>query len=1139
MSFCLGRARLSAGVRNVVRACLLWCSAAAALGGCAWGQTPVDGEVSGFVVDATGAALKGAVVQVRNLANGLTAVAKTEGRGEFVVAHLPAGDYRVVVAYERFANLTLEPVVVEVGGVTSVEARLKVGGIISSVNVTAVPEPPATVSVDEVASTATSSVVTPEEMERTPVNGRRWQAFALLTPTVNADPEGDGLLSFRGVASTQNSSRVDGGDDDQSFGAVPRGTGGESGAEIEDAAETGSSKRVSAGNVDGGGGYGRHAGAAYTFSQEAVKEFRVSGQNYSALYGHAAGGIITTVSKSGANALHGTGFYMVRSSAFGATNPFSIATTYVGGVSTSTAVKPSDLRQQFGGSVGGAAVRDKLFYFYTYDQQLRSFPAVSTPDDPNFYLLTPTQRALLGNRGVRPAKVDAALTYLDSLTGTVPRRHDQTINFGKVDWQAATRHRLSVQYDRARSSSPSGARSSPVVGLGAASLGSSYTKVDSVLGRWMWTVSPKLSHELRVQYGRDLQFETASKPLPQEPAVGPDGYAPEIAIGPDGFTFGTSTSLGRRAYPDENKVQLADLLTVVRGRHQIQVGMDVSFVHDDISSLSNLPGAFHYDSGITSGHAGGLVDWITDYTFNVNAYPNGGCPSITAAVHDFCFRSFTQTFGQKTVTFDTQEWAGFLQDDWRVRRGLTISAGLRYEYELSPLPQQPNAALDAVFGQKGATSVFPEDRNNFGPRVGVSWEPFGSGRGVVRIGYGLFYGRLPGATLSSALTRTALPSSVASVLILPTTVTNCPQVANQGFGYACSYVTTPPAAVGKTTSAMVFDRRFRLPAVQQGSFSIEREVGAGTVASATYLMNLDRQLPNSVDINIAPAVATKEFQLQGGTGAVGVRDGETFVVPFYSQRLNTNFGPVTDILSNADATYNALVLEARRRSRGGVEFRASWTWAKAIDYGQSGGATPRTNAQFDPFDVRYDKGLSALNYPHKFVASVVWEPRFTIEQHWLRSTVNGWAVSPIFTETSGRPYSLDIFGGTRLTGGHESINGAGGAAYLPTVGRNTLRLPDTGRVDLRLSKAVRVSEGVKVRGVAEAFNLTNRVNYSSIMQRAYLVGKETNGITPLVFQSAATVAAEGLNVRPFGTFTAASTGQSPERQVQLGLRVEF
>jgi hypothetical protein len=207
----------------------------------------------------------------------------------------------------------------------------------------------------------------------------------------------------------------------------------------------------------------------------------------------------------------------------------------------------------------------------------------------------------------------------------------------------------------------------------------------------------------------------------------------------------------------------------------------------------------------------------------------------------------------------------------------------------------------------------------------------------------------------------------------------------------------------------VFDRRFRLPAVQQGSLTVEREVGAGVVASATYLMNIDRQLPNSVDINIAPATATKMFQLQGGTGVIGVQDGETFVVPFYSQRVNTSFGPVTDIVSNADATYNAMVLEARRRLRAGFEFRTSWTWAKAIDYGQ-GGATPRTNAQFDPFNVLYDKGLSALNHPHKILASAVWEPRLTGEKHWVRVAANGWTVAPLFVESSGRPYTLDIFG---------------------------------------------------------------------------------------------------------------------------------
>jgi hypothetical protein len=144
----------------------------------------------------------------------------------------------------------------------------------------------------------------------------------------------------------------------------------------------------------------------------------------------------------------------------------------------------------------------------------------------------------------------------------------------------------------------------------------------------------------------------------------------------------------------------------VRGRHQVQVGGDVSFVHDYIDALSNVEGAFHYDSGVTSGHAGGLVDWITDYTFNVNAYPNGGCPSIFSKVHDFCFRSYSQSFGQSAVTFNTQEWAGFVQDNWRPRAGLTVNAGLRYEYEFLPLPQQPNGALDAAFGSTGATACF-------------------------------------------------------------------------------------------------------------------------------------------------------------------------------------------------------------------------------------------------------------------------------------------------------------------------------------------------------------------------------------------------------------------------------------------------
>ncbi len=1080
------------------------------------GQTAVDGVIHGVVVDGGGAAVRGAHVQVDDAATGFRAQVTTDNGGEFLVARVPVGTYRVAVEAAGFERLVLPAVVVETGAVTGVHARLRVAGVTTAVTVTAGAE------ASEPEATAAGSTVTAGEIEQLPVKARRWQTFALLTPEVN--PDAAGLLSFRGQAVTQNSTVVDGVDDDQSFGAVPRGTGAQSDRE---------SGRGS------GGGYGRQGGAAYTFSQEAVREFRVSGQNYSAVYGHAAGGVVTTVSKSGTNALHGSAFYLARSSALAAANPFSIATHYADGVVTSAVVKPHDLRQQFGGSVGGAVVRDRLFYFYAFDQQRRGFPAISSPQDPAFYSLTPTQAGLLATRGVTPSKVNAALNYLDSLTGTVARRQDQTVNFGKLDWQATAKNRLSVQYDRARSSAPGGMRSAAVVDRGRASLGSSYVKVDTLLGRWLWTRGAKFSNEVRVAVGRDFQYEEASAPLSQEPAVGPGGYAPEVAIGPNGLTFGTPSSLGRKAYPDERKVQFADMMTWVHGHHQLQIGGDLSLVHDRIDSLNNQEGAFHYDSGVTRGHAGGLVDWITDYTFNVNTYPNGGCPTIHSTVHDFCFTSFSQSFGQAAVTFDTQEWAGYVQDRWQARRGLTIDAGVRYEYELLPMPQRPNGSLDAAFGQRGATSVFPEDRNNFGPRVGVAWQPLGVGRGVVRVGYGLFYGRLPGATVRSALVNTALPSSATHVRITPTTITGCPQVANQGFGYACAYLTTPPAAVGTTTSATVFDRGFRLPAVQQGSVAVERNVGGGVVGSATYLMNLDRQLPGSVDMNIAPASGMETFQLQGGTGAPGVRDGEIFSVPVYTQRVDASYGPVTDIVSNANASYNALVLEVRRRTARGLEFRASWTWSKAIDFGQNAGATPRQNGQFDPFDLRYDKGLSALNYPHKLMLSAVWEPRIANERRWLRTAANGWLVAPLFTERSGRPYSLNIYGGSRLAGGHQSINGSGGAVYLPTVGRNTLRLPDASNLDLRVSRTLRVQEKVRLKAVAEIFNVTNRVNYSGIMQRAFLVGTAMNGVTPLVFQNAATVAAEGLNVRPFGTFTAASTSQTRERQVQLGVRLEF
>jgi hypothetical protein len=1125
--------RTRAGRAALDRSFLLWVGLALVWGGLAAGQSGVDGAVSGRVLDPFGMAIAGARVTLENRDTGESRIVSSGADGGFLAVRVAPGEYQVTIAASGFDSI-VEPARVELGSTAAVGAQLQVGWVEESVTVEAKSD-----------VSGLDRVYGERQLEELPEDGRRWLGLALLGPGVNVGSASDGdALSFRGLATTQNSSQIDGVSNDQSFGAVPVGTGAAAGREAEEEPDAGSESGV--GGDGTRGMYGRHAGAAYTFSQAAVQEFAVHAGNYSALDGRAAGGVVTTVTKSGTNEMRGSVFFNLRNSAWAATNPFSVATTYQDGLVASGLVKPRDSREQFGGTLGGPLRREKLFYFVTSDQQRRSFPAVSSPEYAGFYSLTATQVALLGTRGVSREKTNAALDYLDSLTGMVARRADQGINFGKIDWQATKKNHVSAEENRVRWDSPAGATGATVVNRGVASLGNSFGKVDAGVVRWVDFVNSHLSNEVRAAYMRDFEYETAQTPLLQEPAIGPGGLAPEVSIGPEGFVFGTPAALGRLAYPDETRMQVAELAAWVKGKHLIQAGVDFSRIHDDINALTNQEGTFRYDSGVTGGKAGGLVDWITDYTFNVHAYPNGGCPSIYASVHLFCFRSYTQSFGQQAVRFETQDFAGFVQDTWRVGKRLNVTIGARYEDEIEPVAQQPNAALDAVFGTMGATSFIPHDGNNVGPRVGVAWEPLGTGNGLVRAGYGVYFGRLPGATVRSALIDTAMPGSTTHIRITPSAVTECPQVggeAGQGFGYPCAFVGTPPAAIANTTTATVFDRKFQLPMVQQGTFELERGVGHGVIVSGSYQMNLDRELPDSRDINIAPSTGLGVFQLQGGpvhgTGPIGVTNGETFVVPVYTARVSTDFGPVTDIVSNGNATYNAVVLEARRRARTGLEFRVNWTWAKAIDYGQNNGAVPRTNGQFDPFDVRYDRGLSTLNVPHKVTATAVWTPTVRTGDRVLRWAANGWGVSPIFTAHSGRPYSYEVFGGPRLSGGHESLNGSGGAVYLPTVGRNTLRLPETEILDLRVGRSFWVTEWVRVRASAEAFNALNRVNYSSLTTRAYLVGTAVGGVTPLVFQDAATVAAEGLNDPPFGTYTAASAGASRSREVQLGVKIEF
>jgi hypothetical protein len=1138
--------------RNALSAALVCVAVLQGGGGDASAQSSVTGALHGVVRNGNGAAVVGAAITLENAGHRVLRHAATGQDGSFLLPEVAPGDYTLSLEAVRSKNsrskgsrsslqpddLRLQRIVTVRLGVTE-ELLLQMRPVAAGATVLVE-------SQDEFAplSAGTSTTFGPTELASVPTEGLRWQDFALLAPGVAPDENGDGLVSVHGLEANENAELIDGADDTQSFNAVPAGTGSLAAASPDDDSDA-AERSVGAGE---GLGRGRRAGAAYAFSLSAVREFRVSTQSYTAVSGHAAGGVTTTVSRSGSDHFHGSAFFVLRSSALAARNGLSVASSYHDGVIKSGVVKPHDLRENFGGTFSGPVGRSRSAqFFYSYDQQRRGFPAITSPGNPDFYRLTAVQQALLANRGVSAAATNTALNYLSSLTGPADRRSDQTLNFGRLDWQVRPAVGVGVEYNRLRYDAPAGLIDAPVVTRARNSIGNAYGSVDTVLARLTTTYGAGFVNEARVAWTHDLQFETAQPPLAQEPAVSPvasngQPQAPEVVIGPDGLLFGTPANLSREAYPDEQRVQVSDIVSLTHGQHLLQLGGDFALVDERVATLGNAAGSFHYDSRSTQGRAGGLVDFITDQTFNVNAYPNGGCPSIFSPIHLFCFTGYTQSFGERSVAFRTQDWAGFLEDTWRPRAGLTLHLGARYEYTLLPLPETPNATLDAVFsrlpGAGGASSVFPEDRNNLGPRVAATWRLPEHVGGTLQAGYGVFFGRLPGTTIRSALTRTALPGSTTSIRLTPSAVVACPQVANQGFGYPCAFL-TQPFGTASTTSSMVFDRHFRLPTVQQASLSYERNLSRGVRGSVGGIMNVDHQLPGSTDLNIVPATSSRLFQLVGGTGARGVRNGETFSLPIYTARRTPSFGPVTDILSNGNASYFALVLSVDARLPGAFTVRANYTRSRAIDYGESASGTPRTNAQLDPFTNGYDKGLSSLNYPHLFHATAVWSPDPRFERPLLRHVAQGWQLAALVRARSGRPISYDLAGGTRLSGGHQSLNGSGGALYLPTVGRNTLRLPSATTVDLRVSRSFPMEHRVQVRASAEAFNVLNHRNISSVSQRAYLVGTTVGGVTPLVFQDATTIAAEGLNTLPFLTPTAAGTRISQERRIQLSLRLEF
>ncbi|MGI9067482.1 MAG: carboxypeptidase regulatory-like domain-containing protein [Pyrinomonadaceae bacterium] len=1076
-----------------------------AISAIAFGQSTVTGAIGGLVTNPNDEVVANAGVTVRNTETNKEDTATSDDQGRFKVSNLQPGIYAVTINGAGFSPYSQDKVVVEVGRETSIKAALSIGPL-SGGTVEVTSEAP----VINTSQQDFSNNFNQTSINELPINGRRWSNFALLAP--GAVPDGTfGLISFRGISGLLNNSTIDGGDNNQAFFAEERGR-----------------TRIS-----------------YSISQAAIREFQVNTSSYSAEYGRSAGGVVNAVTKSGGNEFHGDLFYYQRNNKWGARNPLATNSVLVGGVFTTVGIKPVDVRHQFGGTIGGPIVKDKAFFFFSYDQQKRNFPGVARFSQPDFLnradvcLLTQpitanavslttcpafpgtsnatrsgTSLATLGSgKGLTSAQVSTALNFLNSLSGTVPRKGDQRLIFPKVDWNINDKNTLTASYNRLRWASPAGIQTQATNTRAIDNFGDDFVQIDSLNLRLASTISNTLLNEFRFQWGRDNEFQFSQPPAPGEPTTAPGGRSPQVFL-TNGFSFGMPEFLERSAFPDERRWQFADSLTLTFGNHSLKFGGDINSVKDIISNLRFSGGEFSYSGGTNAaGYYGALNDFIVDYTNFLSAIPSARCGSSTRAPGKCYGSNFTQGFGVLGLTMKTTDYNFFLQDDFRVTPRLTLNLGVRYEYQKNPDP----VAVNPVLPQTGNKV---NDRNNFGPRLGFAFDVNGDGKTSLRGGWGLYYGRVINSTVYSTLTNTGVGIDKGQRQVI-VTASNA---------IAPTFPNLIPPGTLTTPAVQYFSPTFQLPQIHQLDVIFEREIARNTVVSASYLGSFGNSLPTFVDTNLNPPTGIGTWTAVGGPF-----DGVSWKTPlFLGARPNTAFAQITEVRSTISSKYSALVLQANRRMTNGLQFQVNYTLSRSYDNGQTSQTFVANNVPFNAFDQAAENSLSSFDRRRKFVASAVYQPNFFKDGNSKvgRAILNGWTIAPILNAFSGQRNTASVSGtvnptnnfgiaGGTQAGGINGSNGSNRFAFLP---RNYFKQPNIWYVDMRISRRFSITEGTKLELLAEGFNLFNRFQVTGVNTSLYSI---PSAGTNLTFNTA------------FRTITGADSTLFRERQVQLAARFEF
>jgi outer membrane receptor protein involved in Fe transport len=816
-------------------------------------------------------------------------------------------------------------------------------------------------------------------------------------------------------------------------------------------------------NVDGGDytntHWCGHVEFSPSFSIEALQEFQVIRSTFSAEYGRSTGGIINMSTKSGTNLLRGTSFYLFRNDALTKDDPFGR--------------QPIGVGQQFGGSLGGALKKDRTFFFLAPEIQRNTKPVqiLYTALDSQSLRGTDAARTLLN---VAPEGDSQALSQSESV-------------LGRIDHHLGDRHTLMTRFDYVRNRVTDSVGSVVMSqGLGADSISNRALSNQALLtNRNDATGAVQLSSVLSSRFLNEVRVQVTHEYRPWNNGTG----GPEVTVRNAGATVAiygpqaTGLSYGNIGYKfSDIRMQFVDNVSFVTGAHTAKMGVDLDTVNGKTTFNPGSNGIYTFNT---------LADYVARKPFQ-----------------------YQQFAGSGDVNARISQLALYVQDEWRLRPGLTISPGLRYEQ--AHLPGYADAAVPANRFPL-ATSI-PDDKDLIAPRVGIVWDPTNDGRTVIRAAGGLFYAApyMP-AFEQSILGNGGNPDLNSAVTITTSANPNAVADAFRAFGIDLStaalaqlptlssaqlnQLVAPENRIGQTINYI--DPNFRLPRAAQLRVALERQLGRGITAGVDFTNINTSRIARVRNVNLAPPVAD-------ATG----RPVYTTTRPYGPQ-----FGVVQVTESTAHSNYHGMTASlAARRSM--FSFDAYYT----LGYSRSADDTERgiSGVVFDDaYNLANEYNWSNIDQRHQFAGDAMVSLPFRID------------LATTFRVNSGRPYSAAV--GTDLN--KDGVLRDRPVVDSVVIPRNTYRNKGYSEVDLRAQRSFELRGRTRATLSLELFNLFNAANVEigsanmvygagTILQNGALVAQAP----PATFGQI-----KGAN----GSYLLNSALRTAPFQAQIGLRFQF